>query len=244
MSSSPIRIDEFAADLANIVDRLDKDPEALEMLTQQLDDPKFPKLLTKFQKIMYSHVILRMITKEDYVKASKYLSAVSKIPGDDFREHFEKLRMMTFVRGKMLQISSIPLFEKGSPENIIQECESLMKVITTSDSEKDFRQALGIIHYNLAISLALQKNISMAIEKLKTAQDILSEPIDRIVRARVKCGFGFLTNTDPERCPSPSNFASELTVEERATPDFANEIRKWVSVSRVLLGRSSSPSPE
>ena len=244
MPSSPTRIHAFAAHLANIVSRLDRDPEAFEMLTQGLDDPKFPKLLPKFQKIMYSHAILGVIAKEDYVKASEYLSTVDALPGDDFLEHFHTLRMTVLVREEMLKIASTPLFEKGSAEEIGHKCQFLMTFITMDHSEEYFRQTLGVIHYNLALSLAIQKNLDAAIDELRTAQAILSEPIDRIVQARVKCGLAFLANLHLERCPSPSNFASELTPEERATPDFGNEFTKWVRISAAFSRTSSSPSPE
>ena len=153
---------------------------------------------------MYSHPIVGMIAKENYVKASEYLLTVSTIPGDHFSEYFRILGMRVLVREEMLKIASTPLFEKERAEEIGLTCEGLMRLIELNHYEAYFKEELRVIHYNLALSLAVQQDPISAIEELRAAQAIL-EPTDRIVQARVKCGLAFLTTLHGDRCPSPSH---------------------------------------
>jgi hypothetical protein len=227
----------LAIHLSTLVSKLPTSTEALaEIIDSAEHNPQFSSLLPEFQKRIYSHIISYLIQQNRYAEAEIYMN-LGLVKDDD---RFRPFRKLLDVKKKLSELAKLDPFAIGNAESIQETSSALLTDLNKTPAF--WKQSIAVLHYNLGVTFAILGKREEALAELQASfRALTKEPCDRILRARVNCGLEHLVQ--PVK-PDSSNFDSELSPEEKGSPDFALETDKWRRASRILLRREGlSPAP-
>jgi hypothetical protein len=230
-------VKEYALGLCSLVEGK-KEAEKFKLLLSKVEDPLFDRLLPEFRARVYTQITSEFFRQNMYDKAMTYIDmALATFPPEPSLIEMKVKIILKKTLQEMTEIS-IPA-SQVLIKSLLKKCEDLMRFIHSLEEHESFRQPLGILYYNKALALGLLKDQELAITQLKEAEKILTLPIDRILRSRVKCGLIFLsahpgvglTETEDKVITA----LSELTPEEKSSDEFSAELQKWRLISSQEL---------